>query len=310
MTESRKNEKAFSASTVLASEAIGLFLGAAFQAARAFGEQLGQEESEEALHEFRLMLRRTRTLLKAVSAVFADPAFEKFQEDLKIIFRQTSAARDIDASIERICSSLNASLSQAPEETEDFLLFLKARQREEQTAFHTLTESTAYTSTLARWQQLATAGPRGADNMSFGTFARDALNFFLSRADEAFGKFRETPTAGNLHSYRKRMKDVRYLLEFLAVMLPSPAKIRICADLKVFLKALGKRQDAVVMKSLLEAWLSRPRQENGQDKKALESVFGASGTERRGEVKRLFPWREATCVRAGIHEILASLGNR
>jgi CHAD domain-containing protein len=196
-------------------------------------------EEPEALHDFRVAVRRTRSGLKHSAGLLSKKQRTRFQEEFSRLQDVTSAARDYEVWM--------ASLP-----TDDPLKLVLAgcydtARREassELDARHTR-------KLLARWHTVLASLPRGNTSVSsdarIGAQQRRVLAAGMSPIIDA--------DATELHGLRKRVKELRYLIELFMTDARRPLR----KPLKKLQDALGEVQDVAVQR----AWLTEHADEVG-----------------------------------------------
>lgn len=204
----------------------------------------------EHLHQCRIGLRRLRCALRdfAVLAGDAAPAASAaWQAQVSALFRRLGATRDRDALQEHLLPALVAAgapfreLPPVAGAAEDPGAVLREREANalwlEMLAYvHGEAEDPAYAPRDLRQPVRATL------QRLHRQVARDAARY--AGLDEA-----------GRHRVRKRLKRLRYGVEFCCTLFPAPAVARYLAAVRPAQDALGERQDLLVAQALFEAQL-------------------------------------------------------
>lgn len=216
------------------------------------------DRDPEELHDFRVALRRARSLLAAGSSVFPAEELELLRALAAWMASVTSPVRDLDV----LAADLPALAARLSEELSDGLGPLEAslRQRRERdaAALFAALDSDRYAALLRRWQLMATVYRVGGDEP--GPDARRPAGEVVDRLIlRAFRRARRrgrtamaTDDRAAWHELRKALKRFRYLVGAFAPMYPpgtfGPVQKRL-ADLQ---DTLGRLQDHHVQAVLLE----------------------------------------------------------
>jgi CHAD domain-containing protein len=241
------------------------------------------DEDPEALHQFRVSLRRLRTALHQFTPALELPEGVSSGR-IGSLARRTGLARDLDVLQERLQHSILPRL--APEERQALRPALKRLRRDRQLAFEAVSEALASSrylkllARLGRWQQRPAFTTLGHQPLA------DWLHEWhlpLSGALFLHPGWRATsPQDMALHALRKRIKGVRYALEHLADALEEPGHSWI-AVLKQAQTSLGDLHDLQVLEASL---LDRPGHRAGAELGGLRAEL----ERQRGEVWG--QWRE------------------
>ncbi|MFO7655204.1 MAG: CHAD domain-containing protein [Candidatus Krumholzibacteriia bacterium] len=220
-----------------------------------------QDVDVEFLHDFRVAVRRTRSLLSSVQGVYPPESIEPFTRDFRELGRLTGPLRDLDVFLLRdeeyerlLPGSLRPGLGPL------FARLVRSRQaaRDElMVAF----DGPAYRGLLSRWQRFLSR----AGQLELGESPRSGLTA-AELAGWAIGKHHRrlvakgraiTPRSpdDDLHALRIEGKKLRYLLEFFGSLYPGGAHGKLVKHLKALQDELGELNDVAVQTANLEAIL-------------------------------------------------------
>ena len=208
------------------------------------GTRLGREP--EAVHKFRVAVRRTRALLRSTRGMVDRVWADQLRAELGWLGRSLGGVRDLDvllltlradaealdaddrAAARRLLSQLSGELARARGELEQVLA------------------SGRYLTLLARLEEAAQE-PRwaGAEQPVEELAAKEFRR--LERAARALGKH---PSDERLHKTRIRAKRARYAAEVAEPAVGKPAR-RLIARAREFQDVTGAHQDAVVAEQKL-----------------------------------------------------------
>jgi inorganic triphosphatase YgiF len=206
----------------------------------------GQGAAEH-LHQLRVALRRLRTALRLFAAWSADAdEAAAIEAALREPFSRLGAARDSDA----LQAALLPALASAGGPALDWPASPCTAEPAE------LLCEPAFTLPLLRALQLALAMP-GADSPPLADAALAVLRP-LWKQMQADAKAYANADAQKRHRTRRRLKRLRYAIEFLLPALPRRRTARALAALRLALDALGDYNDALVAG---EHWRERVEQD-------------------------------------------------
>ncbi|MEY2459379.1 MAG: hypothetical protein QOG30_1209 [Acidimicrobiaceae bacterium] len=196
-------------------------------------------DEPEALHDFRVAVRRTRSGLKYSKGLLSKKQRNRFQDEFSRLQDVTSAARDYEVWIAAL-------------PVDDPLRLVLA-------GYHDAARHDAATNLdarhtrqlLARWHTALAALPRGNTRVSSEASIGEQKQRVLEAAESAGVE----ADARDLHRLRKRVKELRYLIELFMNDDRRPLR----KPLKKLQDALGDVQDVAVQR----AWLIEHADEVG-----------------------------------------------
>ena len=236
------------AASMSAADAIRALLGVQYRVVRINEEGILDDTDVEFLHDFRVAVRRARSFLGLLGDVFTPKRAARLRKSLSWLGKSTNALRDLDVYLEQRAAyrgMLTGSLA------EDLTPLFEFAARERQAACREFTgvmRSTAYRDALEGWRECVEdeavlgVGPRGAEPIPRLVGARVAKK---CRAVLRRGyQLEEGAEAAAFHSLRIECKQLRYLVEILAVLTPEVKGV--VQRLKKLQDALGTIQDLTV----------------------------------------------------------------
>ena len=222
-------------------------------------ERLRDESDDEALHDFRVALRRLRSTIRAYRPYLKDTLRRKLQRRLRRMARATNRGRDLEVSVAWLSKQLHERGERALRSGERRLAeWLMARMAEEQSAaggeLRDLVD--------AGWQRLRDrlAGSLAGYTVTVRLdeapvprrFALVAARLIADQADdlvERMGRARAMRIPEDAHAARIAGKRLRYLVEPVADLVDGRALVRRLRELQ---DTLGEMQDAQVIEAGVE----------------------------------------------------------
>ena len=202
----------------------------------------------EFLHDYRVSLRRTRSLLGQIKNVFPADAVTHFRTEFRWLAQATSPTRDLDVlllSLRRMSESLPA------DDLAALLAFLSRKQRHEHRLLERLLESNRYRALLAGWRDFLQDAPPGVTEPADAArplvevTSRRILRLYRRLVDHAMAIHDKTP-ADALHQVRIDAKKLRYLIDATRSLHDRRHLDRIIDSLKRVQSVLGDFNDAQV----------------------------------------------------------------
>ncbi len=196
----------------------------------------------EFLHDFRVAVRRTRSLLDELKHVFPASLRQRFTAEFAWLGNLTGTLRDLDVYLLKFASYravLPSELRPALEPLRTFLLYKQQQERVERLTV--ALQGKRYHKLKQRWQRYLDAP------LAKRPVARDALKRIdrvahrrtwrtYKRILAAGQAINADSPPGELHALRKACKKLRYLMEFFQSLYPPE-------QIQVAIKALKQLQD-------------------------------------------------------------------
>lgn len=215
----------------------------------------------ECLHDLRVGVRRTRSLLKLTGDVLPHELAPWYAAHFRWLGGLTTPVRDLDV----LLLAFDELAAGVPDDRRhDLEAFREHLRQQRSVRFEALTRGlsgTRFSGLRKGWREELTAavdsgGRTGRTVPTLGELAAERV----ARADKAVRKRARALTADSppeaLHDLRKRAKELRYLLETFAPLYGQPARKAI-NKLKHVQDVLGAYQDTQVQLSAVHEYASR-----------------------------------------------------
>jgi len=211
----------------------------------------------EFLHDLRVAVRRSRSVLAQGKRVLPADVRDHYREEFSWLGSATGPARDLDVYAIEWESYVAPLGAQASAALEPVLEHIQARRKAEHAALATALRSERYRTLLAGWRTwLDDPAVNAGGGDSEGAIGQVAADRIGRAQDQLVGRGRaieEATPAEELHELRKDAKKLRYLLEcFGGLYAPAPRKAFV-QRLKALQDNLGEHQDAEVHAGQLRA---------------------------------------------------------
>jgi CHAD domain-containing protein len=206
----------------------------------------------EFLHDLRVAVRRTRSGLKAFPGVFAPGPLERFAPGFRWVQQVSGDARDLDVFV----LGFDDELTHLPAEAAADLEPLRGLLVDKRAAAHRRLErslrSVRYRRLLERWHAFLDDGRRGPEaDRPVVEVASDRIWSAYRRVVKRGRRIDADSPAEDLHTLRKRGKELRYLLEFFGSLYPKSDAGGLVRELKDLQDYLGDFQDDQVQAATL-----------------------------------------------------------
>ena len=202
----------------------------------------------EFLHDYRVAVRRTRSLLGQIKGVLPQQKQERFRREFSWLGKITNPTRDMDVYLLGFHTFKNSLPLPLREDINPFHDFLEKRQKIEHHRLVKQLASARYRKLINDWHAYLTSPlPR---HSSLPNALRPAIDVASERI---WRMFRRVISEGetiqpdsppeDLHELRKSCKKLRYLMEFFLSLYPQSKIKRLINVLKSLQDQLGEYQD-------------------------------------------------------------------
>lgn len=214
----------------------------------------------EALHDFRVAVRRSRAVQRELKSIFPKARLADFRAEFRWLQRATGTARDLDVYVHGF-DSLRALVPPASRaDLQPLLALLVERRRRARLEMDDALRSPRATDLLAEWRSLLER-PRelseddDADgSRPIGKLAGARIRKLYRRMVRMGRPIRATSPPEAYHELRKQGKELRYMLElFGARLYPEDVVKPMIKALKALQDVLGRHQDRHVQVELLRS---------------------------------------------------------
>ena len=253
----------------------------------------------ECLHDFRVAVRRARSLVREMKGVFPEAVTRRFRADFGWLGQRTGPVRDLDVHLMEFSDDAGGGDTGQHHATAALRAHLEASRKREFRALGRTLRSVRYRRLHAFLgsflESEAPASPRSTNALvPIGVLsAARILKVYRRILAEGRAITDESP-AESLHDLRKTCKRLRYLLEFFRDVHPAKAVERTISRLKRLQDNLGTYQDVQVQRAVLEAFRERARA--SLDAGAVDAIDAqcAALTERETRIRAEFASRFAS----------------
>lgn len=218
----------------------------------------------EFLHDFRVAIRRTRSTLKLGRPALPEEMRTRWEPAFKWLGDLTTPVRDLDVYELDLPAMSGWLVAAEPSDLGPFAAHLRRRRTAERRALVRGLRSARFTRLLADWEQalneLAAAEHTDGDHVdedagsgapTAGELADRSITRTFRRVARDGGSITPDSPAEDLHSLRKRCKELRYALEVFSGVIDKTARKQAVTDLKGLQDVLGRFQDSEVQRHAL-----------------------------------------------------------
>ncbi|WP_027389992.1 CHAD domain-containing protein [Chrysiogenes arsenatis] len=206
----------------------------------------------EFLHDFRVALRRTRSLIKVFADLFPPDQLGQFNPQWRWLTRRTGFLRDIDVFLEAFETYRQTVPSTLAEELLPFRALLWQRRDKAHSILCRALRSRRYHTLMEGWRtMLAAQTPESDETIAAVSITR--LEQSYRRLRHKGKLYHAEPTATSLHALRLAGKKLRYLLEFTLPVYGPQHLAPLVKALKQLQNGLGALNDLAVHERLIIA---------------------------------------------------------
>lgn len=249
----------------------------------------------EYLHDFRVSVRRARSLVSQARGVIDESIREQLADELRWLGGITSEQRDLDVHLLEFHFGANSQMAELER-------YLQARQMRVHTRLVQDLDSARHAALLKLWGHIAAHEPAKAELESLLDARRAIHEVSRERIWKAYRSLSRHGRAVDdaspdeeLHDLRKRGKKLRYLLESFRSIYDSDTIAGLISELKRLQNVLGEFQDTVVHAESLRAVAAEMMDDDAVSASTLMDMGSAADRliERRGAARALFASRFA-----------------
>lgn len=237
------------------------------------------DHDTEFLHDYRVSLRKVRSVLSLFKGVYSDQETTRLKEEFSGLMQQTNLLRDLDVYL------LNRSqyFKLVPEDTHEGLAtlfdYITGLRTKEQKKVRKILRASRYKKQLRQLEQLfadatkLTDGPKGrVDSLAYACGLVIKRYRKVCKIARTIDKNTEDAV---VHELRINCKKLRYLMEFFSPLFPAAEMKVLIKSLKVLQDNLGNFNDYSVQQLFLRHLLAEKMVTFGKDKLQVAESIGA-----------------------------------
>jgi CHAD domain-containing protein len=203
----------------------------------------------EFLHDLRVAVRRTRSILKLAGDALPANVTERFQPEFKWLGDLTTPVRDLDVYLLEL-DNMGARLTSAdPRDLDPFRSFLVRHRAAERRRLVRGLRSQRFKLMMSDWRaalEQVTADSNGGP--AVGALARQRIDRAFSKVIQRGKRITAASPSEQVHELRKRCKELRYLLEVFRPLCAEAPYRSLIKELKALQDTLGDFQDGEVQR--------------------------------------------------------------
>ncbi|MDF2153424.1 CHAD domain-containing protein [Vibrio sp. CAU 1672] len=242
--------------------------------ARSLETGLKQGKDPEYNHQYRVALRRTRSLLLLLEDALPPFEVRLLKKQLKVLMKQTNQLRDLDVFLLERPKYLQMA-PQPPQAIADLFRLLSEQQRNEHQRVTHWLESRHYTGVCMSVEnslKRSFASDHELSEASSATFARKNIAEHLAQVVTQCRQLNKDSPDDAIHALRIECKKLRYLLEFYSGVFTDQVHRLHISQLKILQDKLGVFNDTSTQIAFFEQQLQQ-KQLPSPIRKAIKSLL-------------------------------------
>jgi len=225
------------------------------------GAQIVSKASPDALHDYRVVIRKIRTLLAQLDDVFPDPELSEFRQAFSDLMKKTSHLRDLEGCCSEFLRYKNRSGHDVGIVLDPLLEIINRQEKIERRKVLKYLESAAYEKFKSDWSIYLqhTLAEAGSDDqilkrawLPMQTVVNEAVKKSYLKTVRLAEDCNNNMSVAGFHKLRKSYKKLRYLLEIFTETSRTKERKQIVRELKTLQGTLGLLQDTEVQLDIVK----------------------------------------------------------
>jgi len=203
----------------------------------------------EFLHDLRVAVRRTRSILKLAGDVLPVNLVERFQPEFKWLGDLTTPVRDLDVYLLELDNMAARLASADPHDLDPFRSFLVRHRAAERRRLVRGLRSQRFKQVMSDWRdELAKVAADSHGGPTASSLARQRIERAFRKVMRRGKRITADSPSEHVHELRKRCKELRYLLEVFRPLFADAQYRPLIKELKALQDTLGDFQDGEVQR--------------------------------------------------------------
>ncbi len=269
----------------------------------------------EFLHDFRIAVRRTRSLLSLMKKILPEAECRYFQEEFSWLGSITGPLRDIDVYLLEKDTYLNMLPAELQDGLSSFFEQLEGRRNGELRELQSHLGSERFGKLITHWKSFLTDPDSEIFKGSRAQNCRDYADQMIGKRFKSFirdgDRISDASSDVELHKLRIKGKKFRYLLEFFKSFYDEKQMSSFLKFMKMLQDNLGDFNDLSVQQKILGAELGGLKAKNLQTIRFAAALGGliAILSDRHRAVRNEFESTYADFTRPEVKKLLRALVN-
>lgn len=284
---------------------------------RANEEGIKADWDAEFLHDYRTAVRRTRSVLSQIPAVFPPDITQHYREAFALLGQKTNRLRDLDVYLLAEPEYRAVFPPDMRDHMTPFFDYLREQREEAARDVRDYLSSPAYTAGMTAWeaflQEHVPIEPAASNAaLPIDVLARQRIARQYRRVIKDGNRILDSDEDELVHQLRIDCKKLRYLLEFFTSLFPRKQLNRLVKQLKILQDKLGEFNDVAVQQAYLLHTAETFPVVTSQDRLVLVALgflvesLGARARGMKPDIVRAFGEFSAGPNRALVRRLLSS----
>ncbi|MGR5063930.1 CHAD domain-containing protein [Photobacterium sp. DNB22_13_2] len=251
------------------------FLVNEFEHARRHELGIIRDDHEEFIHQYRVALRRTRSLINQLSPLFHRQEKEVLKECLRQLMQHTNLMRDLDVFLLNMEQYFSLLEHQHHKGLTRFFDDIQSQRRKSLKYLKGWLKSGEYKSVckkiITQFDNMRD-NPTAEGQLECNTTAHSFLWHQFKQIESQCHNIDDNSDDTIIHQLRIDCKKFRYLLEYFAPVLPVKETEQQISQLKILQDRLGSFNDSSVQLNFFKHYLTEQKQKSGRYK-AIEELI-------------------------------------
>lgn len=203
----------------------------------------------EFLHDLRVAVRRTRSILKLTGDLLPGNLAARFEPEFKWLGDLTTPVRDLDVYLLGFADMAAGLTSAEPADLDPFETFLRRHRALERRRLVRGLRSRRFEKLMDAWRSaLAEVADGNGDGPTVAALADERIRRAFRRVVKRGTHITAESPSEDVHALRKRCKELRYLLEVFGALDADAPYRPMIKELKALQNTLGEFQDGEVQR--------------------------------------------------------------
>lgn len=238
---------------------------------------LTQNIDTEFLHDYRVAIRRTRSVLKQIKGVFHKKIIDRYNSVFSNLGKLTGPLRDIHVYLLNFDNYQQQLPEDLKSDLEPFRVFLLKHEKIEHIKLLNMLTKKRYLNFKSSWREfLEEPLPEKVNLANANRLIKQVSDMAIWNAFQkvvTYGvKIKDESPDEKLHRMRINCKKLRYLLEFFRDLYPKSKMATILKSLKKLQNVLGNFQDLSVQANTIRVFESQMKEEDMLTEETLTAM--------------------------------------